>query len=145
MLIWSISYPVCLPLRWKREEINIGLSHHLLVRRSEVQHPAEDFDYFPVLWQTHCSLRSLSLLSFTFFSVLFPPLFSLFCSIFLPLLFLLFQSHLELFDSPALAHCDLSSHRCRPHEPHTSVVNSSTFRSEVLLTSVWVCICVWQL
>lgn len=67
MLIWSISYPVCLPWRWKWEEINIGLSHHLLVHHSEVQLPAEDFDYFPPLWQTRSGLRSLSLLSTFFF------------------------------------------------------------------------------
>lgn len=71
MLIWSISYPVCLPWRWKWEEINIGLSHHLLVHHSEVQLPAEDFDYFPPLWQTRSGLRSLSLLSFFFFFLSF--------------------------------------------------------------------------
>lgn len=70
MLIWSISYPVCLPWRWKWEEINIGLSHHLLVHHSKVQLPAEDFDYFPRLWQTRSGLRSLSLLSTFFFSIL---------------------------------------------------------------------------
>lgn len=71
MLIWSISYPVCLPLRWKWEKINIGLSHHLLVHHSKVQHPAEDFDYFPLLWQTLPSLRSISLFS-TFSCLIFP-------------------------------------------------------------------------
>lgn len=87
MLIWSISYPVCLPWRWKWEEINIGLSHHLLVHHSEVQLPAEDFDYFPPLWQTRSGLRSLSLLS-TFFFLFFSHFFSL-----LPLLFVFFQPH----------------------------------------------------
>lgn len=56
--------------RWKQEEINIGLSHHLLVYCSKVRHPAEDFDYFLLVCQTRSSLRSLSLFS-PFFSLLF--------------------------------------------------------------------------
>lgn len=63
MLIWSISYPVCLPWRWKWEEINIGLTHHLLVHRCTVQHPAEDFDYFPDSVWPHISIIIFYILS----------------------------------------------------------------------------------
>lgn len=138
MLIWSISYPVCLPSRWKWEEINIGLSHHLLVHHSKVLHPAEDFDYFPLLWQTRSSLRSLSLFS-TFF--LFPLSFLSAFSLLLPLLFGLLHSHLEVFDSPGLAYCDLFPSRIDP-APHPTlrhmlIIYHSQSRSEVI--GSWPC------
>lgn len=65
MLIWSVPYPVCLPWRWKWEEINIGLSHHLVAHRIEVQRLVEDFDYSLALCHTRFKLflRSLCSLS----------------------------------------------------------------------------------
>ena len=96
----------------KAEEINIGSSHHLLVHCRKVRHPAEGSDYFLLECRTRRSLRSLSLFSPYF---LFPL--SLFFSFFLssfPPLFVLFQSHLVVFDSPGLACCDLFPSRIDP-------------------------------
>lgn len=69
MLIWSVPYPVCLPRRWKWEEINIGLSHHLVAHRIEVQRLSEDFDYSPALCQTRFKLFITAIVfSFLFLS-----------------------------------------------------------------------------
>lgn len=71
MLIWSVPYPVCLPRRWKWDEINIGLSHHLVAHRIEVQRLAEDFDYSPALCQARFKLFITAFSTFIVFSFLF--------------------------------------------------------------------------
>lgn len=71
MLIWSVPYPVCLPRRWKWEEINIGLSHHLVAHRIEVQRLVEDFDYSFALCQTGFRLFIAAFPTFIVFSFLF--------------------------------------------------------------------------
>lgn len=71
MLIWSVPYPVCLPRRWKWEEINIGLSHHLVAHRIEVQRLMEDFDYSLALCQTRFKLFITAFPTFIVFSFLF--------------------------------------------------------------------------
>lgn len=147
MLIWSISYPVCLPSRWKWEEINIGLSHHLLVHHSKVQHPAEDFDYFPLLWQTRSSLRSLSLFSFflSHFSLLFLSSFP--CCLGCSSLIWRFSTHqvwpivissllTSILPPHPHPHPLIETHV--DHLPFTVQVRGH--RELVLLTSVWVCV-----
>lgn len=71
MLIWSVPYPVCLSRRWKWEEINIGLSHHLVAHRIEAQRLVEDFDYSLALCQTRFKLFIAAFPTFIVFSFLF--------------------------------------------------------------------------
>lgn len=80
MLIWSVPYPVCLSLRWKWEEINIGLSHHLVAHRIEVQRLVEDFDYSLALCQTRFRLFITAFPTFIVFFFLSSSPCCLFCS-----------------------------------------------------------------
>lgn len=122
--------------RWKQEEINIGLSHHLLVHCSKVRHPAEDFDYFLLVCQTRSSLRSLSLFSPFFYLLFTASFFFAFFSLLLPLLFVLFQSHLVVFDSPGLACCDLFPSHIDPASisPHGGQIKTHADHPQV---TVW--------
>ena len=133
----------------KVEEINIGSSHYLLVCCGMVRHPAEDFDYFPLVCQTLSSPRSLSL---------FSP-FSCPCCFFLSSspCCLCCSSLIWCFsDSPGLACCDLFPSLIDPDSPppHGGQIKTHadhpqvTVRARgprglamVLLTSECVCVC----
>lgn len=89
--------------RWKYDEINTGLSHHLLVCGGKVQHLAEDLDNFLLVFQTWPCIHSVSLFSSVFVSCSSPHF--LLSSI--PLLFVFLQAHLVNLSSPGLTCYDL--------------------------------------
>lgn len=120
MLIWSVPYPVCLPRRWKWEEINIGLSHHLVAYCVEVQHLAEDFDFSLALCKTRFGLFISSFLIFIVFSFLFLSSHCLVVVIPFGALWLIFWPVCDLFPSILL--------------PHPCVAESITIQ---IITHIW--------